>query len=140
MTNLLEKSLLLGFSIFLLTIFSSILIPFLDEITEFNKQEKNTLETYIGFLDEINDAVLYIIENPEESYLKDIQYPSNLNLTLFDSFIISEFIIGSNVYNKVSSYNGSFINCFFHDFPPKTYILNVSYLLSNIILDFIDSY
>jgi len=137
MTNLLEKTLLLGFSIFLLTIFSSILIPFLDDITEFNMQEKNNLETYMDFLDEVNDAVLYIIDNPEESYLKDIQYPSNLNLTIFNTFIISEFIIGSNKYNKVLSYNDSFLNCFFHGVPPKTYILNVSYPFSNIIINFI---
>lgn len=140
MTNLLEKALLLGFSIFLLTIFSSILIPFLEDITEFNMQEKNNLETYMDFLDEINDAVLYIIDNPEESYLKDIQYPSNLNLTFFDSFIISEFIIESNIYNKVLSYNGIFLNCFFHGLPPKTYILNVSYPFSNIIVNFITLY
>jgi len=140
MTNLLEKALLLGFSIFILTIFSSILIPFLDDITEFNTQEKNNIETYMDFLDEVNDAVLYIIDNPEKSYLKDIQYPSNLNLTIFDTFIISEFIIGSNKYNKVLSYNGSFLNCFFHGVPPKTYILNVSYPFSNIIVNFITLY
>ena len=140
MTNLLEKALLLGFSIFILTIFSSILIPFLDDITEFNTQERNNIETYMDFLDEVNDAVLYIIDNPEKSYLKDIQYPSNLNLTIFDTFIISEFIIGSNKYNKVLSYNGSFLNCFFHGVPPKTYILNVSYPFSNIIVNFITLY
>ena len=39
MTNLLEKTLLLGFSIFLLTIFSAILIPFLNELTEHNEIE-----------------------------------------------------------------------------------------------------
>jgi len=140
MTNLLEKSLLLGFSIFLLTVFSSILIPFLDDITEFNNQEKNSLETYTDFLDEINDAILYIINNPEESYLKDIQYPSNLNLTFIDSFIISEFIIRSIIYNKIFSYNSSFSNCFFHGVPPKTYILNVSYPFSKIIVNFITLY
>jgi hypothetical protein len=140
MTNLLEKTLLLGFSIFLLTIFSSILIPFLDEITEFNNQEKNNLETYMVFLDEINDAILYIIENPEDSYLKDIQYPSNLNLTFFDSFFISEFIIGSNTYNRVISFNDTFLNSYFNDIPPKTYLLNVSYPYSNIIVNFITLY
>ncbi|MHA1991262.1 MAG: hypothetical protein ACW98A_09885 [Candidatus Hodarchaeales archaeon] len=140
MTNLLEKTLLLGFSIFLLTIFSSILIPFLDGINEFNNQEKNELETYTVFLNEVNDAVLYIIENPDESYLKDIQYPSNINLTFFDSFFISEFIIGTNKYNRVISFNHSFLNSNFNDLPPKTYLLNVSYPLSNIIINFITLY
>ncbi len=88
MTNLLEKSLLLGFSIFLLTVFFAILTPFLEEFTEYNENEKNELGIYIEFLDEINEAVLYIIQSPEESYLQDIHYPSNLNLTFYDSFII----------------------------------------------------
>ncbi len=140
MTNLLEKSLLLGFSIFLLAIFSSILIPFLDEIAEFNNKEKNDLGIYMDFLDEINEAILYIIDNPEESYLKDVQYPSNLNLTFFDSFFISEFILGSNTYNKVLSFNGSFFSSFFHDIPPQTYLLNVSYPFSKIIVNFITLY
>ena len=136
MTNLLEQSLLLGFSIFLLTIFSAILIPFLDELNAYNENEKKELEIYEGFLDEINEAVIYIIQKPEQSYLQDIQYPSNLNLTFFDSYIISEFLIGSNIYSKTSSYNASFQNCFFHNLPPQTYLLNVSYPLSNIIVSF----
>lgn len=140
MTNLLEKTLLLGFSIFLLTVFSAILIPFLNELTEYNEIEKNELQTYIAFLDEINEAVLYIIRNPEESYLQDIQYPSNLNLTFFDAYIISEFLIGSIIYGKTSSYNTSFHNSYFHNLPPQTYLLNVSYLLSKIIVNFINLY
>ncbi len=119
MTNLLEKSLLLGFSIFLLTVFSTILIPFLGELTEYNENEKNKLKIYTEFLDEVNEAVLYIIQNPEGSYLQDIEYPSNLNLTFFNSYIISEFLIGGNIYSKVSSYNASFYNSFFHNLPPQ---------------------
>ena len=138
MTNLLEKSLLLGFSIFLLTVFSAILIPFLDEFAEYNENEKKELETYLASLDEINEAVLYIIQNPEKSYLQNIQYPSNLDLTFFDSYIISEFLIGSNIHSKTLSYNASFHNCFFHNFPPQTYLLNVSSPLSIIIVTFIN--
>ncbi len=140
MTNLFEKSLLIGFSIFLLTIFSAILIPFLGELTKYSEKEMNELETYIDFLDEINEAVLYIIQNPEGSYLQDIQYPSNLNLTFFNTYIVSEFLIEGNIYSKTSSYNASFHNCFFHNLPPQTYLLNISYLLSNILVKFINLY
>ena len=140
MTNLLEKSLLLGFSIFLLTVFSAILIPFLNELTEYNEIEKNELDTYIAFLDEISEAVLYVIRNPEESYLQDIRYPSNLNLTFFDAYIISEFLIGGIIYSKTSSYNTSFHNSYFHNLPPQTYLLNVSYPSSKIIVNFINLY
>ena len=140
MTNLLEKSLLLGFSIFLLMVFSAILIPFLDELTNYSENEKGELEIYMEFLDEINEAVLFIIQNPEKSYLQDILYPSNLNLTFFDTYILSEFLIGGNIYNKVSSYNASFHNCFFRSLPPQTYILNVSYPSSYIIVNFLNLY
>lgn len=138
MTNLLEKSLLLGFSIFLLTVFSAILIPFIDEFTEYNENERKELETYIAFLDEINEAVLYIIQNPEQSYLQNIKYPSNLNLTFFDSYIISEFLIGSSIHSKTSSYNVRFYNCLFHNLPSQVYLLNVSYPSSIIVVNFIN--
>ena len=50
MTNLIEKSLLLGFGIFTLAIFSSIIIPFLGKIADFNHNERNDLETFIIFI------------------------------------------------------------------------------------------
>jgi hypothetical protein len=140
MTNLFEKSLLLGFSIFLLTIFSTILIPFLGELTEYNEKENNELESYIDFLDNINEGVLYIIQNPEGSYLQEIQYPSNLNLTFFHIYILCEFLLDGNIYSKTTSYNASFHNCFFHNLPPQTYLLNISYQFSNIVVNFINLY
>ncbi|MHA1932900.1 MAG: hypothetical protein ACW96X_10190 [Promethearchaeota archaeon] len=140
MTNLIEKALLLGFSIFLLAVFSAILIPFLGELNEYNDNEQNEFENYTEFLDEINDAVLYVIQNPEKSYLHDIQYPKNLNLTFFDKYIISEFLIEGKIYSKALSYNTSFHNCFFHSLPPQKYLLNVSSPLSNIIVNFINLY
>ncbi len=140
MTNLLEKSLLLGFSIFLLTVFSVILIPFLDELTKYSENEKGELEIYMEFLDEINEAVLLVIQNPEKSYLQDILYPSNINLTFFDAYILSEFLIGGKIYNKVLSYNASFHNCFYRSLPSLTYVLNVSYPSSYIIVNFLNLY
>jgi hypothetical protein len=138
MTNLLEKSLLLGFSIFLLAIFASILIPFLNEINMFNSREKDDLDSYMVLFDEIDLAVLYVINNPDKSYQKDIQYPSNLNITFIENFIIYEFVYEKDVFNKVLVYNTSFLNCFYHDFTPQIYLLNVSYTLSHIIVNFIN--
>lgn len=138
MTNLLEKSLLLGFSIFLLTIFSSILIPFLTEITDFNNREKDDLDSYMVFFDVIDSAVLYIINNPDKCYQKDIKYPSDLNITFIENFVIYEFVFGDDKFNKVLGYNTSFLNRFFHNITPQIYLLNVSYALSYIIVDFIN--
>jgi hypothetical protein len=140
MTNLLEKTLLLGFGIFLLMVFSAILIPFLDEFNKYNEKEMNELDVYRDFLNEIDDAVLYIIQNPEESYLQEIKYPNNLNLTFFNTYIISEFIIGTNTYSKTLSYNTSFYNCYFYNLPPQIYLMNVSNPFSNIVVSFINLY
>lgn len=136
MTNLLEKSLLLGFSIFLLTIFSSLLIPFLNEIAEFNNNDKNELENYISFFDEINYAVLFVIDNPDQSYLKSIYYPNYLNITSFDCLIIFDYRIGLQTYNKVLIYNTSFYNSFYHNLYPQIYLLNISFLYSKIKICF----
>jgi len=138
MTNLFEKSLLLGFSIFLLTIFSSILIPFLNEITDYNNRDKDSLDNYMVLFDEIDSAILYIISNPVKCYQKDIKYPSDLNITFIENFFIYEFVFGDDKFNKVIVYNISFLNCFFHDITPQIYLLNVSYALSHIIVDFIN--
>lgn len=140
MTNLLEKSLLLGFSIFLLTIFSSILIPFLNEIDDFNSREKDNLDSYMDLFDEIDSAILYIINNPKKCYQKEIKYPSDLNITFIENYIIYEFVFGDDKFNKVLVYNASFHNCFFHSITPQIYLLNVSYTLSYIIVDFINSH
>ncbi len=137
MTNLLEKSLLLGFSIFLLAIFASILIPFLNEVNVFNNKKNADLDRYTFFFDEIDSAVLYVINNPDESYQKDIQYPSNLNITFIESFVIYEFAYEEDKFSKVLIYNTSFFNRFYHDITPQIYLLNVSYELSHIIVDFI---
>ena len=138
MTNLFEKSLLLGFSIFLLTIFSSILIPFLNEITDFNNREEDSLDNYMVLFDEIDSAVLYIINNPVKCYQKDIKYPRDLNITFIENFVIYEFVFGDDKFNKALVYNASFLNCFFHNITPQIYLLNVSCTLSHIIIDFVN--
>ncbi|MFX1345270.1 MAG: hypothetical protein ACFFAI_09180 [Promethearchaeota archaeon] len=138
MTNLLEKSLLLGFSIILLAIFTSILIPFLNEINVFNNREKEDLDSYTDFFYEIDSAVLYVINNPDEYYQKDIKYPSNLNITFIESFVIFEFVYKEDIFNKVLVYNTSFLSCYYYDITPQIYLLNVSYTLSYLKVDFIN--
>ncbi|MFX1522656.1 MAG: hypothetical protein ACFFCC_04025 [Promethearchaeota archaeon] len=136
MTNLLEKALLLGFSIFLLTVFSTILIPYLNEFVEFNKRENKELDTYMNLINKIDDAVLYVIENPEDNFIQDIEYPDNLNITFIDVFFISEFLIGGIPYSKTLSYNTSFNSCYYYNISPESYLLNVSNSLSYIIVNF----
>ncbi|KKM64006.1 hypothetical protein LCGC14_1505740 [marine sediment metagenome] len=140
MTNLLEKSLLIGFGILVLTIFSSIITPFLAKIVEFNENEKNDLESYMIFINEIDLAIIYVIQNPNELYLKKIEYPSNLNISFYDHFAEYEFIIDKKIYNKIFIYNKTFINSYFRGIPPQTYLLNASYHSSFIGINLIKLY
>ncbi len=126
MTNLIEKTLLIGFGIFTLTIFSSILIPFLGRLTEFNHIEKNELDAYMKIIEEINQGIDYVVENTDEIYLKKIQYPGNLNITFYNHIVKYEFIIEEKICYKILEYNETFINCNFHQILPKEYLLNIS--------------
>ncbi|MHA2394301.1 MAG: hypothetical protein ACXAEX_20380 [Promethearchaeota archaeon] len=136
MTNLLEKSLLLGFSIFTLLLFSSFLVPFLEEFNDFNINGDQELEYCIIFIDEINQAVHYTIDHPEETYIKKVNYPNNFNITILDFLIICEFLIDNDIFDKVLIYNTSFHNCLFQDISPQTYLLNVSFQTSQILVSF----
>jgi hypothetical protein len=136
MTNLIEKSLLLGFSIFLLTIFSSILIPFLNEINDYNTSDEPDLDSYLDLFNEIDLAVCFIIDNPDKSYQNNVSYPNDLNITIFEYFIIFEFKFRAENISHVLMYNVSFINCDFHNLPPQMYLLNVSFS-SQIIVNFL---
>jgi len=136
MTNLIEKSLLLGFSIFLLTIFSSILIPFLNELNDYNISDEPDLDNYLDLFNEIDLAVCFIIDNPDKSYQNNVDYPKDLNITIFEYFVIFEFKFRAENISHILMYNVSFSNCFFHNLPPQMYLLNVSFS-SQIIVNFL---
>ncbi len=138
MTNLLEKSLLIGFGILILTIFSSLIAPFLGKLVEFNKNENDELESYLLFITEIDLAIIYVTQNPDELYLKKIEYPSNLNISFYDHFAEYEFMIEKKIVSKIFIYNETFANSFFHEIPSKTYLLNASYRSSYIEINLID--
>ncbi len=126
MTNLIEKSLLLGFGIFTITIFSTILIPFLGSIIEYNHKEKDSLESYIVFINEVDLGISYVIQHPKETYLKEVDYPNNLNISFYDHFAKYEFILENKICVRYIEYNITFINFYFHSIPPQKYILNIS--------------
>ena len=126
MTNIIEKSLLIGFGILILTIFSSIISPFLGKIIEFNKNEKKELETYTNLINEIDFGIIYVIQNPNECYLKKIEYPSNLNISFYGRFAEYEFILHNTISKNVIIYNQTFLRSHFYELPPQTYLLNIS--------------
>lgn len=130
MTNLVEKTLLLGFGIFTLTIFTSIIIPFIGEIASFNQNERNNLELYLIFIDEIDRGVNYLELNPEGIYLKIIEYPPNLNTSFYENIIKYEFNIDNHFFIRINEYNQNFVENYFYNVIPQKYTLNISTFMS----------
>ena len=126
MTNLLEKALLTGFGIFVLTIFLSMINPFIIQISEFNGTIENDIIAYENFFNEVDIAVKFIIENPDAIYLREIDYPKNLNVTFNDFYVKYDFLIENKLNYKIYEYNKPFINHFYRNLSITTFILNVS--------------
>jgi len=136
MTNLLEKALLTGFGIFVLTIFLSMINPFIIQISEFNGTIENDIIAYENFFDEVDIAVKFIIENPDAIYLREIDYPKNLNVTFNDFYVKYDFIIENKLNYKIYEYNEPFTNYFYRNLSTTTIILNVSCFQNFIAVNF----
>ena len=125
MAELFEKALLIGFGIVVLLMFLSFLAPFLDVLFQYN--DDGGLNNYTRVIDEIDEGILYIIDNPEEQYLVDIEYPPNLNITFCDQYTKYDFLIDSEWKYKVIFYEVVFISHFYHDIEPKIYQFSIFY-------------
>ncbi len=126
MTNLLEKALLTGFGLFILIIFISLINPFIISISEFNSAIKNDVEKYNNFFNEVDTAILYVIENPDVNYLDIIEYPENLNISLTEGYVKYNFLIENEVQYKIYEYVKPFISCAYINLSSSQYLLNVS--------------
>ncbi|MFW9829756.1 MAG: hypothetical protein ACFFEY_19435, partial [Candidatus Thorarchaeota archaeon] len=102
MTNLVEKTLLLGFGLFTLTLFASIIIPFMGEIASFNQNDKNDLELCFLLIDEIDRGINYLEINPEGIYLEVIEYPPRLNVSFYENIIKYEFNIDNHLIIRIN--------------------------------------
>jgi len=134
MTNILEKSLLTGFGIFLLIIFLSFIAPFITSIMTFNSNDNNNLDSYISFIDEIDKGINYVIEFPENVYLQTIEYPNNFNMSFRDYIAKFIFKYDGTYQIKILEYSVSFIEFKFENIPPQFYMLNISIKSSKILI------
>lgn len=134
----LEKLLLIAVGLLILASFLFWVSPYFIKIDEY-KEDSEVVDSYMTFISEIDQAVQYVIRNPEESILKEVEYPQKFNITVNDHYIICAFIIKNKIKNKILVYNTSFYNNVFHDIPPQLYLLNVSYSLSLMIVNFSNS-
>ncbi len=126
MTNLLEKALLTGFGLFILIIFISLINPFIISISEFNSAIKNDVEKYNNFFNEVDTAILFVIENPDANYLNVIEYPGNLNISLTEGYVKYNFLIENEVQSKIYEYVKPFISYAYKNLSSSRYILNIS--------------
>ncbi|TFG12860.1 MAG: hypothetical protein EU531_10220, partial [Promethearchaeota archaeon] len=70
MTNLIEKALIIGFGIFIASLFLSISMPFLEKFVNYNSSLDDDLSDYLKLINEVDKGILYIIENPNSFYQK----------------------------------------------------------------------
>jgi len=136
MTNLLEKALITGFGIIILTIFLSTVNPFLMQISKFNDNINNDIEKYETLFFEVDTGIKFNIENPNITYVKIVEYPSNLNITLTDFYCKFEYNIGNEYNYKIIEYNKLFINHIYKNLPANSYILSISDVFSFIEVQF----
>jgi len=134
MTNLLEKSLLTGFGIFVLIIFLGIVIPFFSQLEDYKRNIKDDLDIYQHFIDEIDKGVQFIIDNPDELYSRDIDYPDHLNITFNDIYIEFYFLIENQVYSKIKKYDEGFCE-YIYNLPPMRYKLEISYNFNKTLIE-----
>ena len=136
MTNLLEKALITGFGIFILTIFLSFINPFVMEISKFNDNINIDIAKYDDFFFEVDTGIKFIIENRNATYIKSIEYPNNLNITLTDFYCKYEYVIGNEKYYKIIEYVKPFIDRSYINLPANNYILRISNIFDFIEVQF----
>ncbi len=137
MTNLLEKALLTGFGIIILIVFVSLINPFIISISKFNNTIKNDVEKYNNFLIEVDTAILFIIENPDEIHLNEIEYPRNLNVTLAEDYVKYNFLIENEIQYKIYEYAKPFISHAYINLSSSRYLLKISCNYNYIDVQFI---
>jgi len=136
MTNLLEKALITGFGIFILTIFISMINPFIIQISEFNDNINAEIEKYENLFFEVDTGIKFIIENPNTTYIKTIEYPNNLNITLTGFYCKYDYVIGNKENYKIFEYIKPFIDHSYIKLPATSYILRISNIYGFIEIQF----
>ena len=120
-----EKSMLIGFGLFTLIVFLSIIQPFFGELLKFYDEDKRYLENIENFIEEIDWAIIYTISNPEEVYEKELYFPRDLNITISGNEVEYNYLINSNMYSNSKMYGSIFHTVLYHNTPSIQYVLQV---------------
>ena len=136
MTNLLENALIVGFGVFILTIFISMINPFILQVSEFNSTIKDDIELYEDFFFDVDTGIKFIIENPNATYVKNIEYPRNLDVILTDFYCKYEYVLGNQNNYKIFEYIKPFIDHSYVNLSANSYTLIISIVYNFIEVQF----
>jgi hypothetical protein len=123
MTNLIEKALLVGFGIFIASIFLSFTLPYLEYIFDYNNSFDDNLNDYLKLINEVDKGVLYIIDNPHSEYQKEIYYPDNLNITIENKDVNFQYYFQGETTIITLKYNCSLNSIRYDNMLPNSYLL-----------------
>lgn len=135
MTNLIEKALLIGFGIFITSIFLSFTLPYLDYILDYNNRLDDDLNDYLKLINDVDKGIIYIIDNPHSRYQKEIYYPSNLNTTIGNKIVNFEYYLQGEFTDITLKYNRSLISGRYDNLLPNSYVLNVYFEINLIKIE-----
>lgn len=127
MTNILQKSLLVAFGVFIVVSFLWFITPFTYSFIDFSNNEGSEINTFTTFIGEINSAIETIINEPDISVIERIDYPNNINLTLSKNMIKFVYFYDSQIKTQFYQYSIYFINRTFENITPGPYILKVAF-------------
>ena len=137
MSNLVEKSLIIGFGIFSLIIFLSVISPLLNVSFKNYLDDKKAIENYDDFIDKVDAGICYVIANPRNESRELINFPPFLNISIFKNEISYYFKIDTNIVSKHKLYPINFFNAEYKNYPSQEYSLQIYFELEFLKVIFI---
>ena len=126
MTNLIEKSLIIGFGIFTLIIFLSIIIPFIQKIEDINESESESND-FLLFIEKVDNSINYVILHPDKIREDNLQVPDNINITINQNYIRYDYFENDENVNKILDYPVQFHSRSFIVPGSGIYLINIRY-------------
>jgi hypothetical protein len=139
MTNLLEKSLITGFGILILIIFIALITPFYNQIEEFKEDDEEDIDNYLNFVEQLDNAILSVIENPDTPYKDNIRCYESLDIMIEGNQLKIYFKLEDDLYYKILEYNRNFCNYTYNSLASELYSLEILFINNYTFIDVVFS-
>ncbi len=140
MTNLIEKTLILGFGIFTLIVFISFTVPIFIELESIQEQKTIKYNEYIQFRLDLEGSLINFQNSTRDNMEILVKCPGDLNITFKTNYILYYFLLFERIHVEICEINGSFISKSYNNLEPINYVVHFSLYYSNILVDFVSSY